>query len=228
MQIRDAATRAVTLIPGTTEFGYEPATVVRVGGPGKSTPENRHVAYAPSDVVASLDELQALAPNLSSVSLVVGWFGNDLRCGQCQVKPGVDNVTKVTAPEAWRVCGTTRDSAHLVSWHDGGPAYGGTPSDASVIRAILELKSRGLKVMFHPFVLMDVAAGNARPDPYGGVEQAPYPWRGRITCSIAPGRAGSPDTTATCAAEASASSASYSTIGQSVTPRAAMASSTTV
>ena len=27
--------RAVTLIPGTTEFGYEPSTVVQVVGPGQ-------------------------------------------------------------------------------------------------------------------------------------------------------------------------------------------------
>jgi hypothetical protein len=40
--------RAVTLIPGTTEFGYETATVVQMTGPGTSAPENRHVGSAPS------------------------------------------------------------------------------------------------------------------------------------------------------------------------------------
>ena len=33
----------------------------------------------------------------------------------------------------------------------------------------------------YPFVLMDVPAGNGLPDPYGGAEQAAYPWRGRVT-----------------------------------------------
>ena len=47
--------RAVTLIPGTTEFGYAPGTVVRTLGPGQSAPENRHITYAPSDAVAALD-----------------------------------------------------------------------------------------------------------------------------------------------------------------------------
>ena len=55
--------RAVTLIPGATEFGYAPQTVVQMLGPGQSAPENRHIAYAPSDVVAALDELQAVAPH---------------------------------------------------------------------------------------------------------------------------------------------------------------------
>ena len=39
-------TRAVTLIPGSTEFGYDPQTVVQVVGPGRSAPENRHVTSA--------------------------------------------------------------------------------------------------------------------------------------------------------------------------------------
>ena len=61
-----------------------------------------------------------------------------------------------------------RRRAMLVSTHDGGAAYGGTPSDRSVIEAIAEIKARGLKVTLYPFVMMDVPAGNALPDPYGG------------------------------------------------------------
>ena len=80
--------RAVTLIPGATEFGYEPDTVVQTLGPGQSAPENRHVTYAPSDVIASLDELQALCPNLERVAIVVAWFGNDLRAGHCTIDAG--------------------------------------------------------------------------------------------------------------------------------------------
>src|SRR5215472_15664656 len=59
--------RAVTLIPGATEFGYEPPTVVQILGPGQFAPENRHITYAPSDVIAALDELQAVAPNVERV-----------------------------------------------------------------------------------------------------------------------------------------------------------------
>src|SRR5262249_45238946 len=42
---------------------------------------------------------------------------------------------------------------------------------------------------------MDVAPGNGLDDPYDGVEQAAFPWRGRITCHPAPGVSGSPDKT---------------------------------
>ncbi len=198
-------TRAVALIPGATEFGYEPETVVQVTGPGQSARENRHITYAKSDVIASLDELQAIAPNLERVALVVAWFGTDLRAGQCRIKPGVDNRDKQTHGGTWSVAGVDRASAYLVSTVDGLPAYGGTPADDSVSDLIAELKARGLKITFYPFVMMDIAADNALGDPWTGAATQPaYPWRGRITCDPAPGQAGSPDGTAAAADQVNA------------------------
>jgi GTA TIM-barrel-like domain/Putative phage tail protein len=186
--------RAVTLIPGATEFGYEPATVVQRAGPGQSMPENRHVTYAPSDVIASLDALQAVAPKLERVAIVVAWFGTDLRCGVCRVLPSVDNAVKSTSGGTWSVAGVTRASARVVTILDGRPAFGGTPSDSSVSDLIAELKARGLKVTLYPFLLMDIPGGNTLTDPYSGAPSQPaYPWRGRITCDPALGQAGSPD-----------------------------------
>lgn len=203
-------TRAVTLIPGSTEFGYEPSTVLREVGPGQYAAENRHVSFAGSDIVASLDELQAVAPNLERVAIVVSWFGDDLRCGQCRVRPGVDNAAKQTsgathAIQTWLVAGVDRASAYIVSQFEGLAAYGGTPSDQSVIDLIAHLKARGLKVTLYPFVMMDVSAGNTLTDPYTGAASQPlYPWRGRITCDPAPGVAGSPDGTASAADQVNA------------------------
>jgi len=188
--------RAVTLIPGATEFGYEPATVVRIMGQGSVAPENRHVSYADSDVVASLDELQATCPNLERVAIVVTWFGDDLRAGTCRIRPGIDNRQKQTHGATWSVAGVSRGAAYRVSLIDDRPAFGGTPSDASVRNLIAELKSRGLKVTLYPFVMMDVPPGNALPDPWTGeAPQPPFPWRGEITCFPAPGIDGSPDGT---------------------------------
>jgi hypothetical protein len=188
--------RAVTLIPGSTEFGYEPGTVVRTLGPGQSAPENRHVTTAPSDVVAALDELQAVAPHLERVAIVVAWFGSDLRAGECRVVPKVDSAIKETYGVTWSVAGLSRTSAQVVSMVDGRPAFGGTPSDDSVRDLITELKARGLKITLYPFVMMDISADNALADPWTGAAAQPaYPWRGRITCDPAPGRSGSPDGT---------------------------------
>ncbi len=196
--------RAVTLIPGSTEFGYDPAPVLKVISPGNRAALNRHVDGAASDWQASLDELQAVCPNLDRVALAVTWFGDDLRAGTCTLMPAVADRETVTTPEAWGVAGTTRATARLNSTFDGKAAFGGTPSDGSVVRAIRDLTDRGIKVTFHPFVMMDVPADNALPDPYGGGNQAAYPWRGAITLSLAPGEDGSPDKTSAAADEVAA------------------------
>ncbi len=194
--------RAVTLIPGTTEFGYEPGTVTRTLGPGRSAPENRHVTTAASDVEAALDDLVAVCPQLERVAIVVAWFGTDLRAGQCLIRPGVDSAIKQTFGATWSVAGLTRTQAHLVSLADGRPAFGGTPSDDSVRNLIAEVKARGLKVALYPFIMMDIPAGNALPDPWTGATPQPaYPWRGRITCDPAPGQPGSPDGTGAAQAQ---------------------------
>ena len=159
----------------------------------------REVLKAAGVIEVALDDLVAELPLCRSVLLVVSWFGTDLRAGHCQIRPGVDQPVKDTHPLQWEVNGIDRETAYLVSRIDGNPAYGGTPSDQSLIEAMAAIRARGLKVSFYPFILMDIGPGNGLPDPYGGAEQAAYPWRGRITCDIAPGGAGSADQTSAIA-----------------------------
>src|SRR5690606_20630743 len=188
--------RSVALIPGATEYGLSPTLVKKEIAPGETEAVNRHVLTAATDLEASLDELQMLLPNLESVSLVVTWFGTDLRAGACRIRPMVTESGGEGLSEDWRVSGVSRQEAQTVSRHGGKAANGGTPTDRSVIEAIAAIRSRGLKVALYPFIMMDVPAGNGLPDPYGASEQAAYPWRGRITCDPAPGRPGSADGTA--------------------------------
>ncbi|GJD95723.1 hypothetical protein OCOJLMKI_2937 [Methylobacterium iners] len=54
--------RAVCLIPGSTEFGLDPVPVTEDAGFGATKPANRFQLQAATDVVASLDALQALCP----------------------------------------------------------------------------------------------------------------------------------------------------------------------
>lgn len=161
------ALTGVALIPGAGEFVYATEIVTEDNHEGATFPENAHNSASEADIKASLDELQALAPNIGAVSLVVGWFGSSISCGDCEIRPGVEVVPKDTYPLVWSVDGVSRSTAHLVSQVDGRPAYGGTPSDDSVTQAIVDLKARGLAVMFCPFLFMDCES---------------YPWRGRITC----------------------------------------------
>src|SRR5262249_30998000 len=163
---------------------------------GVTEAENVHTLQGGTDWDVSLDQLEATLPNASSISLIVSWFGTDLRAGHCEVKPGVDTPLKGTMPMEWKVAGVERADAYLVSTKDDRPSYGGTPADAAVVQAIKDLKQRGKSVVLTPFILMDVPQGNTLPDPYGSASsQPPYPWRGRITCDPAPAEPGTPDKT---------------------------------
>lgn len=215
--------RGVDLIPGASEFAYHPAAVSRTFGRGGSQAENRNQLTHVSDFEASLDALEAVLPKAKSIALVSSWFGNDLRAGSCLIRPAVDNRIKTTVGAQWSVAGETRATAPLVTEIDGRAAYGGTPSDETILAAIAELKARGLSVVFYPFVMMDVAPGNTLPNPYTGMSGQPeFPWRGRLTLSVAPGRAGSPDGTAAAGAEVAslfgtASAADFSVSGGTIT-----------
>ncbi len=179
--------RAVALLPGSTEFGLLPRPVTRVPRPGETVHVNRHVLHGPSDLVASLDELQTLCPNLEEVAVIVTWFGDDLRAGSCKIQPAVAHGATGGYSETWRVSAVQRGSAKISSVVDGVASFGGSPSDRSVTECIGEIRRRGLRVALYPFVMMDIPPENGQPDPYGGTEQPAFPWRGRITCHPAPG-----------------------------------------
>ena len=170
----------VCLIPGAGEFVLATEPVMRREGLTRTVSENVHLGDGRTDLTASLDQLAAQCPNLKRVSLVIGWFGDDLRASHCRVRPGVERRHKPTEPLEWSVAGVGREDAYAVSEIDGTPAYGGTPSDDSVRQAVAALKARGWTVTLYPFLFMDVPADNDLPDPNGGDRQAAYPWRGRI------------------------------------------------
>ncbi len=125
--------KSVTMIPGSGEFVYATEPISRGSG-GNTTSENVNNATGKPDILASLDNLKSSAPAVQNVSLVVSWFGLDLRAGNCQMKPGVETASKVTAPKTWGVNGVTRSGAHLISTDGQGKVnYGGTPADFSVV-----------------------------------------------------------------------------------------------
>ena len=70
------------------------------------------------------------------MSLVVSWFGDDLRCSSCRIRPKVEQKLRDGVGMPWRAGGITRASAQEVPKVDGASIYGGTPADASVIEAI--------------------------------------------------------------------------------------------
>ena len=196
--------RGVALIPGTGEHALATEAVSYGDGTfGEGSANVNSPAEAP-DFAVALRDLREEVPNLRAASLVVSWFGDDLRCGACTIRPKVERKGVRSLPVDWAVSGLTREEALAVPRVDGRSVYGGTPSDASVMQAIRAVRDGGQDVTYYPFILMDQLAGNGLPDPYGRDEQPPLPWRGRITSSVAPGLGGSPDGTATAAAEVAA------------------------
>lgn len=285
----------VCLIPASGEFAYATESYLRDDGRGGVVAENVHNSEGIPNAVRSLDLLEQSAPNMGTVLLVVSWFGDDLRIGNCTIRPKVefqqradyesdpsrvhyiggtdggmitihndrgatqavdvkrtadgavlaslnigagssadytftetsdhtilgvvsaggaaDNNAELRVdvfrneavfPADWKVTGLTRGQVLEVKRLPSGDlAYGGTPSDISIKEIIQDIKSRGWRVIFYPFILMDQLEGNGLPDPYGGAEQPPLPWRGRITCHPAAGQPGTVDKTAAAATQVS-------------------------
>lgn len=123
-------------------------------GPGVSHAANTHTIENCSDFSLSLEHLSEELPRVGSVSLVTSWFGNDLRCDHCTIRPKVDQSTSDGVEMPWNVAGLSRGTAQLLPSVDGKVIYGGTPTDASVIQAIQAIRASGKEVMFYPFILM--------------------------------------------------------------------------
>ncbi len=198
--------QAVALIPGTGEYSLATTPVNYQGDNQALWSANINSPSGKTDFATSMQALGEELPELKAASLVVSWFGSDLRAGECRVQPKVEDPLIEGQEMPWTVAGVGRGVAPLIArGADNRPIYGGTPADAAVIEAIRAMNADGKAVMFYPFILMDQTEGNMLTDPYtGGESQPPLPWRGRITLSRAPGQPGSPDQTGAATAEVAA------------------------
>ena len=202
------AVQAVAWMPGSGEYALatEPVLLLAEGAAGQEPRQaNVNTPAQIPDFEAALQSLTEELPAVHSGLFIVSWFGDDLRCGECEIRPKIEFAAQEGESQPWSVGGLTRDQAEELAAPDGSPVYGGTPSDASVLQAIAAMQEAGQKVVYYPFILMEQLAGNGLPDPWTGAEHQPVlPWRGRITLSIAPGRDGTPDRSAAAAAEVAA------------------------
>ena len=165
----------VNLIPGTGEFGYDtlPMQGAEAGGGFQTLNLNAAPSGTRTDYSIALDQLQSLHPSVTTVALVTAWFGNSTDASACKLYPSTNFMgggfkRLDGTSDAWRCSGLTQSSADLIplSLMGGSATYGGTPSDPSIVRCLRDLKSRGLRTVFYPFILMDAPG---------------LPWRGRIT-----------------------------------------------
>ncbi|MEM9968323.1 MAG: glycoside hydrolase/phage tail family protein [Pseudomonadota bacterium] len=198
--------KGVALIPGTGEYALAttPVNLALDGGLMRSA--NVSTPAGKPDFAVAVENVTEELPNLQAASLVVSWFGDDLRCGECTIRPKVETRDIDGDNMPWLVSGLSRaDAQVIVRDEENRPIYGGTPTDQSVIEAIKALNETGTAVMFYPFILMDQYTDNGLPNPYNDdADQPNLPWRGRITLSQAPERPGSPDGTLAAVPEVNA------------------------
>jgi len=177
----------VNLLPSTGEFTY--ATTAHQGArlafPALPlVPINTYYdasfggTFPKTDYSYSIDQLVAAFPACTTVAVVCAWFGNSTDASACKIYPSTTYIggsfTEWTgsgyATDHWKVSSLTETSSGLIpiSSSGGSFTYGGTPSDQSIVECIVDLRARGFRVVFYPFILMDSAG---------------KPWRGRITYS---------------------------------------------
>jgi hypothetical protein len=175
----------VHLLPSTGEFAYDtiPYFGFQRGASGLNNGTNMNTLYVPggtkTDYSYAMDQLQAQHPECGTVSLVCAWFFNSEDASTCQIYPSTSfllgEFTELVGGswvlDHWRVSSLTEQDYPGIIPIPTLPGttnfvYGGTPSDPSIVRCLRDLKARGFKVIFYPFLL--------------GTSDG-YPWRGRIT-----------------------------------------------
>jgi hypothetical protein len=188
--------RGVALMPGTGEYALATSPVYYTKGLGSNWSANINSPSQKTDFETAMEMLSEELPHCDSASLVVTWFGNDLRCDSCEIVPKFERREVEGGNMPWTVSDRTRFNGQEIAKKDGRPIYGGTPADNAVVEAIRHMNSAGRRVMFYPFILMEQTENNGLADPWSGANDQPVlPWRGRITLSVAPNRTGSPDGT---------------------------------
>ena len=199
-------TQAVAIMPGSGEYALATTQVTRSTAPGVSRVANANTPSGKTDFETSLEVLNDELPNCGAASLIVSWFGDDLRADSCTLRPKVEGTDADGSEMPWTVSGVGRAGADVVPVDaEGKPIYGGTPTDQSVREAITALADSGKSTTFYPFILMDQTQGNTLTDPWTGDTGQPHlPWRGRITLSVAPGQENTPDQSAAAEAEVAA------------------------
>lgn len=226
------AVQGVAWLPGSGEYSLATQPVLLTAGPGDpfapgfsltaqgaQRMANVHTDSGQADFLTALANLQAELPQARSGLLITSWFGDDLRCNACTIRPKVEFTESDGQGQPWAVAGLTRATAQTVARISGAPVYGGTPADASILQAIAAMRAAGQAVVFYPFLLMEQLAGNGLPDPWTGANDQPVlPWRGRITLSSAPGQPGTADRTLAAEAEVAAFFGTASAADFTVTP----------
>ena len=112
--------RGVAMMPGSGEYALADTPVSYLYGPGQGRRANINSPSGQPDIVTSIDRLRIEAPDCRATSLIVSWFGDDLRCGDCTIRPKVEQAQVDGAEMPWRVSDLTRTQAQIIARAVGG------------------------------------------------------------------------------------------------------------
>ena len=170
--VEDLVTSMV-MIPGSGEYVYDTQIQQKtLHSPWheviSQTKINCHNHYNISNSVYSLNQLQMVCQNIQWVAPVVCWFGNNDNAKDCLIRPAVEfKDENISYSEEWKVGRYNRSTAYEVTKDEhNNPIYGGSVNDDSILRYLVELRSRNLKIMFYPMFFLDVPG---------------KPWRGMVS-----------------------------------------------
>jgi hypothetical protein len=178
----------VHLLPATGEWAYDTVPYIAAqhnfanGTLENAAYTNTNYASGGSktDYSYAIDQLQAAHSECQTVSIVCAWFFSSEDASSCQIYPSTiyllgevwEVVSGSPVQSHWMVSGLTEQNfpgiIPIPTNSTGSYVYGGTPSDPSIVRCLRDLKSRGFRVVFYPF-LLGTGPG--------------FPWRGRISFS---------------------------------------------
>ena len=161
----------VNLLPASGEWVYDthaaPSRACRRHRTARREPERRARRHADRLFDRHRPASGAAYPGCVTVSLVVAWFGSSVRCRRnagsirrptisaARPMPSGRRAPGRASPGAAPASPIRRPASSPSRKAGGSAVYGGTPSDPSVVRCIRDLKARGLRVTFYPFLLMD-------------------------------------------------------------------------
>lgn len=102
-----ASVQGAALIPGTGEYGLATQPIYLSPQYGQQIAANINTPLGRADYAVAMDALQGDLPRCKSIVLVVAWFGDDLRCGNCSILPKVEQNQTDADAMPWRVSGLT-------------------------------------------------------------------------------------------------------------------------
>ena len=101
------------MLPGSGEYALATTPVRFDQGAGRVEMANVNSPSGRADFPTALDQMAVDLPECDHVSLVVSWFGDDLRCGSCTVRPLVEQAER-DGSMPWSVAGVDRAAVAAV------------------------------------------------------------------------------------------------------------------